>query len=61
MFGGVAIEEIHVEQLMFPFIVLAAFIALTAFITHRLYLPDVMNTKANEGERLEQAFGRFAI
>ena len=59
MFGGVAIEEIHVEQLMFPFIVLAAFIALTAFITHRLYLPDVMNTKANEGERLERSIWSF--
>ncbi len=59
MFGGVAIEEIHVEQLMFPFIVLAAFIALTAFITHRLYLPDVMNTKANEGERLERSICSF--
>lgn len=59
MFGGVAIEEIHVEQLMFPFIVLAAFIALTTFITHRLYLPDVMNTKANEGERLERSIWSF--
>ena len=59
MFGGVAIEEIHVEQLMFPFIVLAAFIALTAFIPHRLYLPDVMNTKANEGERLERSIWSF--
>lgn len=59
MFGGVAIEEIHVEQLMVPFIVLAAFIALTAFITQRLYLPDVMNTKANEGERLERSIWSF--
>ncbi|WP_455631639.1 MFS transporter [Parabacteroides sp.] len=59
MFGGVAIEEIQVEQLMVPFVLLAAFIALTAFITQRLYLPDVMNTKANEGERLERSIWSF--
>lgn len=59
MFGGVAIEEIHVEQLMVPFIILAAFIALTALVTQRLYLPDVMDTKANEGEVLERSIWSF--
>lgn len=59
MFGGVAIEEVHVEQLMIPFLILAAFIAVTAFITRRLYLPDVLHTRAHEGEKLERSIWSF--
>ena len=46
---------------MFPFIVLAAFIALTAFITHRLYLPDDEYESERGGKDWNEAFGRFAI
>lgn len=59
MFGGLALEGIHIEQLMVPFLVLAAFIGLTAFITQRLYLPDVMHTKINRGEKLERSIWSF--
>lgn len=59
MFGGLAIEEVHIEQLMVPFLVLAAFIAGTAMITQRLYLPDVMHTKTERGEKLERSIWSF--
>lgn len=59
MFGGLAIEQVHIEQLMVPFLILATFIALTAFITKRLYLPDVMHTKTVRGEKLERSIWSF--
>lgn len=59
MFSGLSMEDIHIRQLMVPFIVLAAFIALTACVTQRLYLPDLMNTKADQGEKLEKSIWSF--
>lgn len=59
MFGGRPMEEVHISQLMVPFLVLAAFIALTAFVTKRLYLPDVMHTKAAAGETLDRSIWSF--
>lgn len=59
MFSGVAIEDVHVRQVMIPFIVLAAFVAATAFITNRLYLPDVLDTRAHKGEKLERSIWSF--
>lgn len=59
MFGGRPMEEVHISQLMIPFLVLAAFIALTAFVTKRLYLPDVMHTKAAAGETLDRSIWSF--
>ena len=61
MFGGLAIEEVQVKQLMVPFLILAAFIAFTAFITQRLYLPDVMHTKAAKGEKLERSIWSLGV
>lgn len=59
MFSGLPMEEIHIRQLMVPFILLAVFIALTAFITQRLHLPDLMETKANQGETLDRSIWSF--
>lgn len=59
MFRGVPIEEVHVRQLMFPFILLATFIALTAFITQRLSLPDLQGTKTSGDETLERSIWSF--
>lgn len=59
MFGGLAIEQVHVEQLRVPFLVLAAFISLTALITQKLYLPDVLHTRSNRGEKLERSIWSF--
>lgn len=59
MFGGRPMEEVHISQLTIPFLILAAFIALTAFITKRLYLPDVMHTKAAAGEKLDRSIWSF--
>lgn len=59
LFAGRPMEEVHISQLVIPFIVLAAFIALTAFITRRLSLPDVMHTKTAAGETLAGSIWSF--
>lgn len=59
MLGGRPIEEVHVGQLMVPFVVLAAFIALTAFVTRRLSLPDILHTRVAEGEKPDRSIWSF--
>lgn len=59
LFAGRPMEEVHIGQLVVPFIVLAAFIALTALVTKRLSLPDVLHTKAAAGERLDRSIWSF--
>ena len=59
VFGGVAMEDIQVSQLMIPFLALMAIIALIIFILMRLSLPDIQGTKAAEGEKLEKNVWSF--
>lgn len=59
MFAGVPMEQVHIQQLMIPFIILALFIALTAFITKMLYLPDVLHTRTTKGEKLTRSIWSF--
>lgn len=59
LFAGRPMDEVHISQLILPFVVLAAFIALTAFVTKQLALPDVLNTKAAAGEKLTRSIWSF--
>ncbi|MBS1370341.1 MAG: MFS transporter [Lentisphaeria bacterium] len=59
IFGGRAVEEVEVRQLMVPFMLLAAFVVITTLVTVRLRIPDLMNTRAAEGERLERSIWSF--
>lgn len=59
MFSGVAVEDVHVRQLMAPFLILAAFMAVTAFITRRLYLPDIVDTRITGQEKPARSIWSF--
>lgn len=45
MFSGVAIEDVQVDQVMIPFLLIALCVTLTRFIVAKLPLPDIKNTR----------------
>jgi FHS family L-fucose permease-like MFS transporter len=59
VFGGLAMEEVQVSQLMIPFLALVAIMALVVLLLTRLPLPDIEGTKAEAGERLERSVWSF--
>ncbi len=59
IFGGRAMEEVEVRQLMTPFLILAVFVIVTTLVTVRLNIPDLSNTRAAEGEKLERSIWSF--
>jgi FHS family L-fucose permease-like MFS transporter len=64
MFSGISIANIEINQLMLPLIVLIACVGVVTLITSKLHLPDIANTRAAAGEKLEGsvwAFRHFAL
>lgn len=59
VFGGVAMEEVQVRQLMNPFIGLMVIITLVLLVLMRFSLPDIEGTKAEVGEKLEKNVWSF--
>ncbi|WP_394700414.1 MFS transporter [uncultured Bacteroides sp.] len=59
VFGGLAMEDVRVEQLMMPFLALMAILAVVVGILFKLSLPDIQGTKAEEGELLEKSVWSF--
>lgn len=59
MFAGVAIENVEASQLLVPFMALALCVLVTTLITSRLRLPDIRDTRAEEGEKLERSIWSF--
>jgi len=59
VFGGLAMEEVHVSQLQIPFISLIAVIGLVTFVLSKLSLPDIAGSKAQAGEKLEKSVWSF--
>ncbi|MDR3060878.1 MAG: MFS transporter [Dysgonamonadaceae bacterium] len=59
VFGGLAMEEIQVSQLMIPFASLALVMVLVVGILSRLSMPDIAETKAAAGEKLEKSVWSF--
>lgn len=60
VFGGLAMEEVQVSQLMVPFIALVAIMFLVALVIMKLSLPDIQGTKAEAGEKLEKSVWSFS-
>lgn len=60
VFGGVAMEDIQVGQLMVPFLSLMGVIAVVVCVLMRLSLPDIQGTKAEQGEKLEKSVWSFS-
>ncbi|MDH6533603.1 MFS transporter [Parabacteroides sp. 52] len=59
VFGGLAMEEVQVNQLMLPFLALMVIIAIIVLTLMKLSLPDIQGTKAEEGEKLEKSVWSF--
>lgn len=59
VFGGLSMSEVSVHQLMLPFFALAIVLVIVAVVLMRLELPDLCNTHAMEGEKLERSIWSF--
>jgi FHS family L-fucose permease-like MFS transporter len=59
VFGGLAMEDIRVSQLMIPFASLMAVMLLVVGVLFKLSMPDIAETKAAAGERLERSVWSF--
>ncbi|MDR1369589.1 MAG: MFS transporter [Dysgonamonadaceae bacterium] len=59
VFGGLAMEEIQVSQLMIPFASLMLVMILVAGTLSLLSMPDIAETKAAAGEKLEKSVWSF--
>ena len=60
VFGGLALEDVKVEQLRLPFFLLSLVIVVVMLVVSRLTLPDIEGTRAAEGERLEKSVWSFS-
>ncbi|MGV4413656.1 MFS transporter [Chryseobacterium sp. T1] len=64
IFSGIPIDNIEIRQLIIPFLCIIAAIGLVWMITKKLDLPDIANTRAVNGEKLERniwSFRHFAL
>ena len=59
MFSGISIAEIEIRQLMWPLLALIGCVLLVTLITRKLDLPDIANTRAAAGEKLERSIWSF--
>ena len=60
IFGGVAIADIKIDQVIIPFLILAATILIVALIVGRLNLPNIEGTTNEGGEKLEKSVWSFS-
>ena len=59
VFGGLAMEDISIRQLMIPFFVLALVIVAVAVVLSRFRLPDIAGTRTEGGEPLARSIWSF--
>ena len=59
-FGGVAIANVKIDQVIVPFLALAITIAIVTFVVNRLTLPNIEGTTNESGEVLEKSIWSFS-
>ena len=59
VFGGLAMEDIRIEQIQVPFLILAGIIVLLAFLLSRFSLPDIHGTRNEGNAKLERSIWSF--
>lgn len=59
VFGGLAMEDIQISQLMIPFLTLMVTIVLIVLLLMKLSLPDIQGTRVEKGEKLEKSVWSF--
>lgn len=60
VFGGLAMEEVQVSQLMIPFLSLMLVIGVVVLTLLKVSMPDIEGTKAEVGEKLEKSVWSFS-
>ncbi len=60
VFGGAAVADIQIDQVIAPFFILAATIAVVAFIVSKLTLPNIQGTTNEEGGDLPLSIWSFS-
>ncbi|MDR3140691.1 MAG: MFS transporter [Tannerellaceae bacterium] len=60
VFGGLAMEDVQISQLMIPFFSLMVIISLIVLVLFRLSLPDIQGAKAEAGEKLGKSVWSFS-
>ncbi len=59
MFSGVSILNVEIRQLLLPIGLLIVTVLVVTLITKKLHLPDIANTRAVNGEKLERKIWSF--
>jgi len=59
MFGGISISNIEIQQLYPAIIGLILCVLIVTIITQRLELPDIADTRASEGKKLDRSMWSF--
>ncbi len=59
VFGGMASEDITINQVILPFAVLTAVILVVSFVVSKLKLPTIPNTVSEVGEKLPKSIWSF--
>ncbi len=59
MFSGISIMSVHIKQLLIPLSVLILCILTVILITSKLDIPDIPNTRAPGGQKLERSIWSF--
>lgn len=60
IFGGVAMEQVTINQIFVPFLSLMAVILVIVFTLGFVSLPDIEGTRAEGGEKLEKSVWSFS-
>ena len=60
IFGGVAMEQVSINQIFVPFLSLMAVILVIVFTLSFVPLPDIEGTRAEGGEKLEKSVWSFS-
>lgn len=60
VFGGLAMKQVKISQLIAPFLALMAIMGLVVLVLSRLSMPDIPSTKADAGEKLEKSVWSFS-
>ncbi|MDR0833675.1 MAG: MFS transporter [Candidatus Symbiothrix sp.] len=59
IFSGISIGQVEIKQLLLPLSVLITGVLVVILITKKLHLPDIANTRAVAGEKLERSIWSF--
>jgi FHS family L-fucose permease-like MFS transporter len=59
IFSGISIRQVEIRQLLLPLSVMFMVVLTIILITKRLHIPDIENTRAVAGEKLERSIWSF--